>query len=145
MEALRLALLYVHLIGFALLLGGAVAQYLSGTIRMNAAMLWGAVIQLVTGIGLAAPLRGGGDDEPDPAKLAVKACHRIDDLCDGVLFPQAADRQYRAFLGRRRPDARQCGSRRVLALSLVILPTYQAYPLIVSPVRSPGHGRVTGG
>ena len=72
MEALRLALLYVHLIGFALLLGGAVAQYLSGTIRMNAAMLWGAVIQLVTGIGLAAPLRGGGDDEPDPAKLAVK-------------------------------------------------------------------------
>ena len=72
MNALRLALLYVHLIGFALLLGGAVAQYLSGTIRMNATMLWGAVIQLVTGIGLAAPLRGGGENEPDPAKLAVK-------------------------------------------------------------------------
>ena len=72
MNALRLALLYVHLIGFALLLGGAVAQYLSGTIRMNATMLWGSVIQLVTGIGLAAPLRGGGEDEPDPAKLAVK-------------------------------------------------------------------------
>jgi hypothetical protein len=68
-----LALLYVHLIGFALLLGGAVAQYLSGTIRMNATMLWGAVIQLVTGIGLAAPLRGGGENEPDPAKLAVKS------------------------------------------------------------------------
>ena len=62
MNALRLVLLYVHLIGFALLLGGAVAQYLSGTIRMNTAMLWGAVIQLVTGIGLAAPLRGGGDE-----------------------------------------------------------------------------------
>ena len=72
MNALRLVLLYAHLIGFALLLGGAVAQYLSGTIRMNAAMLWGAVIQLVTGIGLAAPLRGGGENEPDPAKLAVK-------------------------------------------------------------------------
>jgi hypothetical protein len=73
MNALRLVLLYVHLIGFALLLGGAVAQYLSGTIRMNAAMLWGAGIQLVTGAGLAAPLRGGGENEPEPAKLAVKA------------------------------------------------------------------------
>jgi hypothetical protein len=72
MNALRLVLLYVHLIGFALLLGGAVAQYLSGIIRMNTAMLWGAVIQLVTGIGLAAPLRGGGENEPEPAKLAVK-------------------------------------------------------------------------
>jgi hypothetical protein len=72
MNGLRLVLLYVHLIGFALLLGGGVTQYLSGTIRMNAAMLWGAVIQIVTGIGLAAPLRGGGENEPDPAKLAVK-------------------------------------------------------------------------
>ena len=73
MNALRLILLYLHLIGFALLLGGAVAQYLSGTIRINAAMLWGAIAQLVTGLGLAAPLRGGGDAEPEPAKLAVKA------------------------------------------------------------------------
>jgi hypothetical protein len=71
-EILRLILLYLHLIGFALLLGGALAQYLSGVIRINAAMLWGAFIQLVTGLGLAAPLRGGGDNEPDPAKLAVK-------------------------------------------------------------------------
>jgi len=70
---LRLALLYVHLVGFALLLGGAVAQYLSGTIRMNMAMVWGAGIQVLTGLGLAAPLRGGGDAEPDPAKLIVKA------------------------------------------------------------------------
>ena len=72
MNGLRLVLLYAHLIGFALLLGGGVAQYLSGVIRMNAAMLWGAVIQLVTGVGLAAPLRGGEENEPDPAKLAVK-------------------------------------------------------------------------
>jgi hypothetical protein len=71
MNALRLVLLYAHLIGFALLLGGAVAQYLSGIIRMNAAMLWGAGIQLATGVGLAAPLRAEGD-EPNPAKLAVK-------------------------------------------------------------------------
>lgn len=70
MEALRLILLYVHLIGFALLLGGSIAQYLSGRIRINPAMLWGAVIQLLTGLGLSAPLRDG--DEPAPAKLVTK-------------------------------------------------------------------------
>ncbi|MBX7269203.1 hypothetical protein KIF24_26400 [Micromonospora sp. Llam7] len=70
MEALRLILLYVHLIGFALLLGGTIAQYLTGKLRINAAMLWGSVIQLLSGIGLAAPLRDG--DEPAPAKLVTK-------------------------------------------------------------------------
>ncbi|GAA1821234.1 hypothetical protein GCM10009682_46700 [Luedemannella flava] len=72
MEALRLILRYAHLIGFALLLGGAVVQYLTGKLRINAAMLWGVGLQLVTGIALAAPLRGGGDKEPEPVKLAVK-------------------------------------------------------------------------
>jgi hypothetical protein len=72
MDGLRLILLYVHLVGFALLLGGAVAQYLSGKVRINSAMVWGAGIQVLSGLGLAAPLRGGGDAEPDPAKLAVK-------------------------------------------------------------------------
>jgi hypothetical protein len=71
-EALRLILRYAHLIGFALLLGGALMQYLTAKLRINPAMLWGAVIQLVTGIALAAPLRGGGDDEPSPVKLGVK-------------------------------------------------------------------------
>jgi hypothetical protein len=71
-EVLRLVLRYAHLIGFALLLGGAVVQYLGARLRINPAMLWGAVIQVVTGLALAAPLRGGGDNEPDPAKLAVK-------------------------------------------------------------------------
>ncbi|GAA2701583.1 hypothetical protein Apa02nite_053300 [Actinoplanes palleronii] len=65
-------LLFVHLVGFALLLGGGIAQLLSGKIRISPAVLWGSIIQLVSGLGLAAPLRGGGDHEPDPAKLAVK-------------------------------------------------------------------------
>jgi hypothetical protein len=73
MEALRLVLLYAHLIGFAILLGGAIAQYMTAKIRINAPMLWGAIIQVVTGIALSAPLRGGGDQEPDPIKLVVKA------------------------------------------------------------------------
>jgi hypothetical protein len=69
-EALRLVLLYLHLIGFALLLGGAVAQYVAGPVRINRAMLWGAAIQVVTGLGLSAPLRDGA--EPAPAKLVTK-------------------------------------------------------------------------
>ena len=71
-EALRLILRYAHLIGFALLLGGAVAQFLSAKLRINRAMLWGAIIQVLTGVALSAPLRGGGDDEPSPVKLGVK-------------------------------------------------------------------------
>ena len=47
MEALRLVLLYVHLFGFALLLGGAIAQYVTGKLKINSAMLWGAIIQVV--------------------------------------------------------------------------------------------------
>ncbi len=73
MEALRLILRYAHLIGFALLLGGAIAQFVSAKLRINPAMLWGSIIQVLTGLALAAPLRGGGDDEPSPVKLAVKA------------------------------------------------------------------------
>jgi hypothetical protein len=72
MEALRLILRYAHLIGFAMLLGGAIAQYLTGKLRINPAMLWGSIIQVLTGIALSAPLRGGGDDEPNPVKLGVK-------------------------------------------------------------------------
>lgn len=72
MEALRLILRYAHLIGFAMLLGGAIAQYVSGKIRINRAMLWGSIIQVLTGVALSAPLRGGGDAEPDPIKLGVK-------------------------------------------------------------------------
>jgi hypothetical protein len=71
MEWLRLALLYLHLIGFALLLGGGIAQYISGTLRINAAMLWGAGAQIVTGLALASPIRDEGD-EPNPVKLGVK-------------------------------------------------------------------------
>ncbi|NJP32784.1 hypothetical protein [Micromonospora thermarum] len=70
MEALRLILRYIHLIGFALLLGGAIVQYVTGRLRINQPMLWGAVIMLLTGVGLAAPLRDG--DEPAPAKLVTK-------------------------------------------------------------------------
>lgn len=70
MEAIRLVLLYVHLVGFALLLGGSIAQLVADRLRINPAMLWGAIIQVLSGIGLSAPLRDG--DEPSPAKLVTK-------------------------------------------------------------------------
>ena len=71
MTALREILLYLHLTGFALLLGGGVAQYLSGKIRINQAMIWGAGAQLVTGIALGAAL--SENRRPDGAWFAVKA------------------------------------------------------------------------
>jgi hypothetical protein len=70
-DALLLILRYAHLLGFALLLGGAVVQYLSRTLRINSTMLAGAAIQVLTGVALSAPLRGD-DPEPEPAKLVVK-------------------------------------------------------------------------
>jgi hypothetical protein len=71
METVRLILVYAHLVGFAVLLGAAIAQYFAKPLRINAPMIWGAAAQLITGIALSAPLRGEGR-EPDPAKLVVK-------------------------------------------------------------------------
>ncbi|HKT03319.1 MAG TPA: hypothetical protein VJT31_27635 [Rugosimonospora sp.] len=71
MHVLFKVLVYLHLIGFALLLGGAIAQYLSGRIRINVAMLVGAATQLVTGLLLASPLHPADQDQP-PAAIAIK-------------------------------------------------------------------------
>jgi len=72
METLRAIVLYLHLIGFAALLGGAIAQYLTGKIRINAAMLWGAVVQLVTGLVLAAPWGLDPGEKFNPVALVIK-------------------------------------------------------------------------
>ncbi|WP_344172213.1 hypothetical protein [Pilimelia columellifera] len=106
MELLRLVMRYAHLVGFALLLGGAIAQYLTGRLRINSAMLWGAIVQLVTGLVLAAPLRGGGDDEPAPAKLAVKL------VLAAAIFAMV-------FFSRRRDQVSQGHFLATVALTLV--------------------------
>ena len=106
MEALRLILLFIHLIGFALLLGGATTQYLSGRLRINAAMLWGSIIQVLSGIGLSAPLRGGGDDEPDPAKLIVKGVIGV------LIFVMV-------FFSRKRADVNRGHFLTIIGLTLV--------------------------
>ena len=140
MEWLRLVLRYAHLIGFALLLGGAIAQYLSGKIRINPAMLWGAGVQVVTGLAwrrrcAAAGRRAGAGEAGRQGR------HRDHDLRDGVLLPQAGSGQYRSLPGDRRPDPGQRRGRRLLALT----PTYQAYPVIIDRRPYSGHGRVTAG
>lgn len=104
-EFLRLVLLYLHLIGFAVLLGGAVAQYLSGPLRINRAMLGGAFAQLVTGLALAAPIRGD-DPEPEPAKLAVK-------LVVAIMIAAMV------FFSRRRESVNQGHFMAIVALTLV--------------------------
>lgn len=71
MHLLREILVFLHLIGFALLFGGAAAQYLSGRLRINATMLSGAVAVVVTGLALAAPIRAAGH-EPSRVGLLVK-------------------------------------------------------------------------
>lgn len=72
MSTLREIVLYLHLIGFALLLGGAVAQYLTGKPRINQAMLAGAVIQVVTGLILAAPWGLDPGEKFNPVAIVVK-------------------------------------------------------------------------
>jgi len=105
-EAIRLVLLYLHLIGFALLLGGAIAQYIAGPLRINSAMLWGAVIQVLTGIGLSAPLRGGGDAEPDPGKLVTKLVLGL------AIFVMV-------FFSRKRPEVNRGHFLAIVGLTLV--------------------------
>lgn len=104
MEILRLILLYGHLIGFALMLGGAVTQYFAGPLRINQAMLWGVAVQLVTGIALSAPLRDG--DEPHPAKLVTK-------LVLGILLA------IMIWVPRKRPQVNQGHFLAIVGLTLV--------------------------
>lgn len=70
MEFVRLSLLYVHLLGMALLVGGIATQIFARQLRVNTAMIVGVITQLITGFLLAAPL--GRDEQPSAAKLGVK-------------------------------------------------------------------------
>lgn len=72
MDLIRHIVLFCHLIGFALLLGAATAQYLTGKLRINAPMLWGAIIQVISGVLLATPLGHSSRVHPSPVALAIK-------------------------------------------------------------------------
>ena len=71
METVRDALLVIHLLGMAALFGGAFVQIKDEVVVVNAAMLHGALTQVVSGILLVGVIEGQ-DDPIDHTKVAVK-------------------------------------------------------------------------
>lgn len=71
MDLLRQSLLFIHLLGFAALVGGALAQLRDDYKIVNTAMLYGALIQVVSGLLLVGVIEGA-DDPIDNTKVAVK-------------------------------------------------------------------------
>ena len=78
MELLLNLLLFLHLIGMAVLIGAFVAQVGQAALRITPGMLHGALTMLVTGLGLVWVVHVMHDDHPltEPAvniaKVAVK-------------------------------------------------------------------------
>lgn len=71
MEFLRLLLLFLHFVGLAVLFGAFVAQVGQAQLRLTPGMLHGALLQLVTGIGLVG-VREAEDLPVDHAKIGIK-------------------------------------------------------------------------
>jgi hypothetical protein len=71
MDVLRDALVFVHLIGFGLLFGGAAVQFRDEFYVVNSAMLYGALTQVVSGLLLVGVIEGQ-DDPLDHTKVGVK-------------------------------------------------------------------------
>lgn len=71
MDFLRELLLYIHLVGFAALFGGAFVQLRDEYKVVNAAMLHGALTQVVSGLLLVGVLEGLDEDVNNP-KIGVK-------------------------------------------------------------------------
>lgn len=70
MDTLRLILLFLHILGYAALLGGLLIQVRSGEKQVNSLMRDGIGTAFVTGILLVGVLESVG--EPDHVKIAVK-------------------------------------------------------------------------
>jgi hypothetical protein len=71
MEILRLVLLFVHILGFAALIGGLLVQARDSEKAVNAAMRDGAGAAFLAGLLLVGVLEAGGGDV-DRAKIGVK-------------------------------------------------------------------------
>jgi hypothetical protein len=70
METLRLVLLFIHILGFAALLGGLLVQVRDPEKTVNAAMRDGAGTAFLAGLLLVGVLESLGS--PDHAKIGVK-------------------------------------------------------------------------
>ena len=71
MDLLRDVLLFIHLLGFASLFGGAFVQLRDEIKVVNAAMLNGALTQVLTGLLLVGVIEGQ-DEAVDQTKVALK-------------------------------------------------------------------------
>ena len=71
METLRLVLLFVHILGFAALIGGLLVQVREPQKSVNAAMRDGAGTAFLTGLLLVGVLEAG-DGDVNHAKIGVK-------------------------------------------------------------------------
>ena len=71
MEIVRLVLLFVHILGFAALLGGLLVQVREPQKAVNSAMRDGGGTAFVTGLLLVGVLEAG-DGDVDHAKIGVK-------------------------------------------------------------------------
>lgn len=71
METLRLVLLFLHVLGFAALIGGLLAQAGTGEKRVNGAMRDGSGTAFLTGLALVGVLEAG-DQSVDHVKIGVK-------------------------------------------------------------------------
>ncbi|HSS67578.1 MAG TPA: hypothetical protein VLK34_03435 [Nocardioidaceae bacterium] len=71
MDVLEKALLFVHLVGMAALLGGGLVQVTAASKRVSRAMVDGALTQVVSGLLLVGVLEGQ-DESVDHAKVGVK-------------------------------------------------------------------------
>ncbi|RYP82773.1 hypothetical protein EKO23_21010 [Nocardioides guangzhouensis] len=72
METLRLVLLFVHILGFAALIGGLLVQVGPGEKRVNGPMRDGAGTAFLAGLALVGVLEAG-DGDVNHAKIGVKA------------------------------------------------------------------------
>jgi apolipoprotein N-acyltransferase len=63
--------LFIHLVGFGVLLGGGVVQLRDSVKVINSAMLYGALTQVVSGIALVGVVEGM-DETVDSTKVAIK-------------------------------------------------------------------------
>lgn len=70
METLRLVLLFVHILGYAALLGGLLVQVRDDTKRVNSLMRDGSGTAFLAGLLLVGVLESLGS--PDHAKIGVK-------------------------------------------------------------------------
>jgi hypothetical protein len=70
-DFVRDVLLFLHLVGFAALFGGAFVQFRDDVKVVNSAMLHGVLTQLVTGLLLVGVIEGQ-DDPIDRTKISVK-------------------------------------------------------------------------